>query len=1090
VKKYYNYIFTALILFGLNLQISAQPLKFKQLTMESGLSNNRVFTIIQDRIGFMWFGTSDGLNRYDGYSFKVFRHDPNDSNSVSNNYIEALFEDSNSNIWIGTKDGILNKYDHVKDKFSHWKLKSDVSGYNSITSIYEDSKSNIWIGTRIDGLYKLDPKNSLIDHWTVKLDDVNSLSNNYVTSIIEDNNGNIIVSTYNGLNILNPNKPNDGFKIFYCEANNSNSLSGNIIWTLSKSSIDPNIIFIGTFQHVTKYNSIDSTFERIKIANPNKLQLGTSCGYTIDEIIEGEKILWINSYAGLIRINLSSGKTNRFIHDDNDPYSLINDQINLLFKDQTGILWLATEGGISYITPKSTLFNSSRHNYDNDNFTSSLDKKNITAISMFENDRIWIGTIDGLYLLSNMNVKPQIKNISKFNGYYIWSIESVSRDEIWVGTYGQGLKQFNYIKNKITNWDLDEIKYRGQSVYFNKSLLEDRKKNIWIGYWGVGVARINPKTGSHSIWLNDPKNPNSLSYNNVWVIKEDQLGRIWIGTEGGGLNLFNDKEGSIFYHWLITGDKNQRLSSNSIYSICETKRNKGSNNSETTLWVGTNNGLNKFVIKNNKPNSNIYDIDVKIEHFSVKDGLSDNNVNSIVEDNNGNLWLGTNLGISFFDVSKKSFSNFSTEDGIKGQIMNQGSVLNINNGLILFGSTEGLNILEPAKIKLSLYKPNLVITDFQIFNKSVKTGSSFILEKSIQTTKRIKLYYDQEVFSFEFAALDYNSPQTIQYAYMMEGFDKDWIKSGSRRYVTYTNLDPGEYTFKVKSTNADCVWNDKGKSILIIIEPPFWKNWWAYITYAIVFIITFFSFKKYKTKKRRKKEEDERRTMLEKEKLKQSQLKLEAAEYKTKVLESEKEIEKQQIRNRISTDLHDEIGSNLSSIILLSSLVKNKQNYDKEIKKYLSAIHGAAKTSAEAIRDIVWFINPASDQIDQLASKMVETANVMLGDIKHEIKNINFDVLEKLQPDVKRNIFLIYKEILTNIIKHSRADFVSISIMKKNNTFIFSVADNGIGFNLNSKNNGNGLRNLKYRANQINGNLQISSESMKGTTITFEYKMA
>lgn len=1084
------FILITLILCGLNLPMFSQQVKFQHLTMENGLSNNKVFTVIQDRIGFIWFGTNDGLNRYDGYNFKVFRNNPNDSNSISDNSIEALLEDREGNIWIGTKDGVLNKYNPITEEFTHWKLKLVSPGYNTIKYIYEDSKRNIWVGTLTGGLYRLNYKKNIIDHWIANPDKINSLSNNYVTSIVEDNIGNIIVGTYNGLNIFKPDKPQNGFKTFYYEVDNINSLSSNIIWMVSKSSIDSNIIWIGAIKGVIKFNSINSTFKRIEITNPDNLLFGTSCNYVIEEIIDGEEILWIDSYGGLVKLNLTLNKTDRFFHNENNSQSLIHNQINKIFKDRTGVIWVATESGVSYITPKSTLFNSFNLGNDAKHIALQLNKKNITAISKFNDNRTWIATTDGLYLLTNINNNSQIRKISKFDGYYIWSLISTKMNEVWVGTYGKGLKQFNYIKNKITDWDLNKTNFLGQSIYFNKAVLEDSEKNIWIGYWGVGVVRLNPRTGNYTRWLNNPENPKSLSFDGVWVIEEDRLGRIWIGTKAGGLNLFEDRDGGIFHHWLQTKKNRNELSSNRIFSLCAAKKNIGSDNSKTILWIGSSNGLNKFIIKNNKPNSDIYDIDVKINFYTVDDGLSDNYINSIVEDEKGNLWLGTNSGISFFDVSKEIFSNFSTEDGINGTMMNHKSALNLNNGLILFGSTKGLNILEPAKIKPSSYKPNLVITDFQIFNKSVKVGNNSPLKQSIQTTDKIKLAYNQNVFSFEFAALDYNSPQTIQYAYMIEGFDKDWIISKKRRYVTYTNLDPDEYTFKIKSTNADGIWDNKGKSVLIRIEPPYWKTWWAYISYALVFILGFYSFRKYETNKRRKKVEDILSAVVEREKLKQSELKVKAAEYKTKVVESEKETEKQQIRNRISTDLHDEIGSNLSSIILLSSLVNKKQKVDEELKKYLTEIHGAAKISAEAIRDIVWLVNPTSDQTNKLASKMVETANAMLGDIKHESKKSNFDTTEKLPPDVKRNIFLIYKEILTNIIKHSQASFVKINIIEENDTFKFSVEDNGVGFDIHRKNGGNGLRNLKYRTQQIDGNLQISSEEKKGTVITFIYNMA
>ena len=1070
-----------------NNNLFSQQIKFKHLTVENGISNNIVNTLIQDKSGFMWFGTNDGLNRYDGYDFKIFRHNPEDSNSISDNSIHSLFEDKKGGIWIGTKSGVLNKYNPRTEKFIKIKLQSNINVYNGIESIYEDNLGNLWLGTHLEGLYKINVKNSKIDHWTANSNKPKSLSNNYILSILEDNNGNIVIGTYNGLNIFNPAEPQNGFKKFYHESNNPNSLNDNLIWALSKSSIATNIIWIGNSKGVTEYNSAYSTFRRIKLDNTTNLQFGESCGYTIDEINAGEKIMWVLSYGGLLRVNLATGISRRFIHDETNSQSLSNNHINKILKDRTGVIWAATENGISYFTPKSTSFNFYSFDYKID---SQLKGKDITALSKLSKDKIWVGTNEGLFLLSNLESNPKLERISKFDGLNIWSLLSPNSNELWIGTYGKGLKQFNYINGKITDWDINKTNVGGQSIYFNKTLLEDSEQNIWIGYWGAGLAKLNPKTGSYKVWLKEPENPKSLSFNSVWTIKEDRFGRIWLGTYGGGLNLFEDKDGGLFHHWLKQESNKYKLSSNNIFSIHEAKNIKDGDDSEIILWIGTDNGLNKFIVKNKKGDADLFDISVKSEIYDIEDGLFDNTINSISEDNKGNLWLGTNSGISFFDVRKKAFINYTKEDGINGILMNPESALNLDNGLILIGGNEGFNIFDPSKMKLSSYKPNLVITDFKIFNKPIKIGKNFQFKESIQTTKEIKLSYNQEVFSFEFAALDYNSSKTIQYSYIMEGFDKDWIKSGTRRFASYTNLDPGEYTFKIKSTNADGIWNDRSKSILIIITPPFWKTWWAYITYCLVFIICFYLISKYRSNKRKKKEEERLNAVIEREKLTQAELRVEAAEYKTRVIETEKEIEKQQIRNRISADLHDEIGSNLSSIILLSSLVDKKQNFDDELRKYITEIHGAAKISAEAIRDIVWFINPASDQIANLVSKMVQTSNTMLSSIEHELIKSNFDVTEKLPPNVKRNVFLIYKEILNNIIKHSRADFVSINIKQENNIFEFSVTDNGVGITLDENNDGNGLKNLKFRADQINANLQISSKEMKGTTITLIYSMA
>ena len=308
IRIYHSLIITIIILCGFNLQVFPQPIKFKHLTVENGLSNNYVNAVIQDQYGFMWFGTNDGLNRYDGYNFKIFRNEPDDSNSISENSIHTLLEDEKGEIWIGTKSGVLNKYNPRTEKFTKIRLQSTIEVDNGIESIYEDNLGNIWIGTHLEGLYRLNPKDNIIDHWNANSNNPNSLSNNYVLSILEDNGGNIIIGTYNGLNIFNPHKPQDGFKTFYQAPNNPNSLSDNLIWALSKSSIDSNIIWIGTSNGVTEYNSANSAFRRIKIDNSANLQFGESCGYAIDEINAGEKIMWVLSYGGLLRIKSDNRK--------------------------------------------------------------------------------------------------------------------------------------------------------------------------------------------------------------------------------------------------------------------------------------------------------------------------------------------------------------------------------------------------------------------------------------------------------------------------------------------------------------------------------------------------------------------------------------------------------------------------------------------------------------------------------------------------------------------------------------------------------------------------------------------------------------
>jgi len=549
----------------------AQSITFDHLTVENGLSNNIVNTVIQDQIGFMWFATEDGLNRYDGYDFKIFRHDPENSNSISDNSIWALCEDRQGNIWVGTKAGILDKYNSDTEIFTHWEIKSDLTEENSITAIFEDRKGSIWIGTYKDGLYRLVPQTNKSDHWNPTTDDEKSLSHNYIHDICEDNDGNILIGTHIGLNKFNPDSPQDGFEKFFYSPDSQKSLSDNLIWGISKSTLYPDNMWVCTLNNLTRFNSKKIIFERIEIANPNDLQYGQSINSVVEVNLNGEKVLWLGSYSGLVRINLTSGTTKRFVHDELNLQTLSSNQINHIVDDRTGVLWIATENGVSYSTPKSTSFNSIALGNDDSKVIPVLKKKNITAISKFDDSKIWIGTSDGLYLLDDIEINAPIKKLPEFRNDHIWSLTSTNENEIWIGTFGKGLNQFNYGENKIVSWDLNDPKIRTQSVFYNRALFADSKENIWVGYWGVGAARITPRNGKSEVWLNEPGNPRSLSHNDVWVIKEDRFGRIWLGTRGGGLNLFEDKDGGIFHHWIQSKDDKNSLCSNNIFSICEAK---------------------------------------------------------------------------------------------------------------------------------------------------------------------------------------------------------------------------------------------------------------------------------------------------------------------------------------------------------------------------------------------------------------------------------------------------------------------------------------------------------------------------------------
>jgi ligand-binding sensor domain-containing protein len=624
-------------------KIIPQSIYFNHLTTEDGLSNNNVYDVIQDHIGFLWFATDDGLNRFDGYDFKVFRNDPANQISISDNSVWALREDRKGFIWIGTKNGWLNRYDPVSEKFKKWKIESDVFKENAITFIYEDSKGLIWVGTYRSGLYNLDPSTNKIDHWSNETNNNSSISNNYISSVLEDSFGNLWVSTYNGLNKLSFQSSSKRFSHYFHNPSNPNSISNNIVWYLTQSDADSNVIWIGTANGLTKFQTGKEIFSQIQIPNPDQLQFGNGAGRVIEEKTnDDESILWIDSYAGLIRLNIKNGSTSRFIHKKNDPNTIISNQIHRIFKDRSGVLWAATDEGLSYFSLRSAKFNylfSENFNLTN---PEALRKKNINAIIKTSDGRIWFGTDEGLFYLDRSNNKIVIKKISQSEKLNVWSLASGS-DVLWIGTYGSGLFYLDLKTNLLGAIPNYKKSGRSQAVNYIKSLCVDNNKNLWIGFWGMGLARFDPSDKHYEGWLNEKSDSNSLSFDDVWVIHQDRKGRLWIGTDGGGLNLayrqaslFNKTIGEKFYCWTSgqTGRKN--LSSRGIYSICEALvKNKAED--ITLLWIGTNNGLNKFIVKNSESKKDLPP-EVEIKYFTIKDGLADNSVKSIIEDDDGNLW--------------------------------------------------------------------------------------------------------------------------------------------------------------------------------------------------------------------------------------------------------------------------------------------------------------------------------------------------------------------------------------------------------------------------------------------------------------------
>jgi len=779
-----------------------RPVVFQEISLDQGLSQSIVECILQDNRGFMWFGTEDGANRYDGYGFTVLRHDPVNVNSLSYNEITSMAEDRNGNIWIGTFYGGVNRYDPNADTVK--RFRAEPSNPNSLSHdnvkvVFVDRSGTVWVGTD-GGLNRLNPDSeqfSVFRH-SGKLPE--SISNNQVRCLFEDRAGNFWVGTDDGLNLMN--RETGRFRHLFHDPENSNTLTNSEIYTV---------------------------------------------------FVDSGGAVWVGTNRGLNRMNLNSGKVRRFVHNSSDPDSLNHNQVRSVFEDDEGRLWVGTNGGGLDILDRRT--GKFIHHVANAQDSASISYNEVTSIYEDRSRNLWVGTYGGGVDKINLKRKgfklyrqqPGIENT--LSQEIVWSILEDENGILWLGTHGGGLNRFDRSSGVYTHYLANPADPDSLSNNIVRVVFQDSKKNIWVGTHGGGLNLLDRRTGKFTQFRHDPDNPASLSHDQIRVIYEDKSGRLWIGTYGGGLNLFNrqDKTFSRFQHsegdpgsissdfvrsvledrfgnlWIGTqggglnlldrrtgkfthfrhSDKNlETLSNDYIFCLYEDKAGN--------FWIGTwGSGLNQF------------DRDTgRFHSYTEKDGLADNAIYGILEDEEGRLWLSTNNGLSTFNPTTKKFRNYDVKDGLQSNEFNGGSFFKSKSGEMFFGGIHGFNAFYPNEIKNNPFVPPIHITAFLKFNE--KTS----LRPLWNEGDEIVLSYTDYVFSFEFAGLEYTAPEKNLYAYKMEGLDDTWIKTtADKRFASYTTLAPGNYTFHVKGSNNDGVWNDTGTFLRVKIVPPIWKTW-------------------------------------------------------------------------------------------------------------------------------------------------------------------------------------------------------------------------------------------------------------------------
>jgi diguanylate cyclase (GGDEF)-like protein len=817
---------------------SEPDLRFEHLNLEHGLPQSTVFTIHQDKQGFMWFGTQDGLARFDGYDFKVFKHSTKDSTSISNNSIRAIAEDKAGFLWIGTFGGGLNRFDPKKEQFIRFNSSSKTEtklSHDYISSIVVSEKGNLWIGTMGGGVNHFNVKAAEFKHYKFNINNLNSLSNDDVRGIEEDKQGNIWIGTFGGgLNRFNPNKSK--FTYFRTNENDINSLSDDRVSTIKIDKRGD--IWIGTEVGLNRFNFKKRIFNRYFHDENNNNSLSDNRIWSITE--DHKNNIWIGANGtnggGLNKLNVNTGHFSRYTSKPNEPSSLSRNKIWSLFEDKDNNMWVGTAvGGLNRVNLKKAFFN--LHHYQSNN-ANSLNNNEVYAIAGNGDGNVYIGTDGGgvNYFDTKLGLFTHYtqdnNDINSLSDNNVRAIELDKKGNVWIGTGGGGLNYFDPITAKFKHFRAKQ----GDSTTINNdkvtAIAETDDGKVWFGTFGGGINIFNPENDQFKFYKFDESQKSSLSSNFINVIIQDENLNIWIGTRGGGLNLYNVNSQSFQRFQHDFNDPNS-LSNNDVRDIFE--------DSEGNLWVGTTIGLNLF-----EKNTG------QFKSFNVNNGLRNDYIYRIEEDNNRNLWLSTNHGISQFKLNTLSFKNFDVTDGLQSNEFNTGASFKSHNGEIYFGGINGINSFYPENFAEDASMPSVVLTDVLLFNKSVALTSieknqppqeALTLDTSINYLDGITLTHKENVITFEFSALHFTNPKKNRFSYKLVGFDEDWNSTSfDKRRATYTNLNSGDYVFNVRASNADSVWNMAGTSIRVTVLPPAWKTWWAYTIYVLIGVVIIWGF--------------------------------------------------------------------------------------------------------------------------------------------------------------------------------------------------------------------------------------------------------
>ncbi len=1073
-------------------QTTANDAFFEHLGTDDGLSQNDVNCIFQDSEGLMWFGTHDGLNRYDGYNFKIYRPENNNSNSINSNLIFALTGDQKGNLWIGSSGDGLSHFNKKTEKFTHYihepenpkSLKN-----NQINGLFVDSKNRLWVAT-IDGvsMAQLSEESAMeFEHFEF-VNRQTIVGNAYC--FLEDEKNQLWIGTARGLYKLVENQ--NGNKHFSLEAFRYSQIR-------SISQTNFGYILVGA------NNSLYSLDINSPSLKSNLILTNTAGNTSISSILVQKNTIWAGTGNGLFKLEFNPvGKeitlSNRYTYHPQQVNSISKNIIKALYLDKTDIVWIGTNGGgINKYDPNRKKFKHIKNSLN----PKSLSYDKIRAIYEDSHENLWIGTeggelnmlpkenADGFY--TGFRIFPNIRNIFSIN-----EIERKGRKILLLG----GESYSTIVQLDIT--DPNNIIQVSDPIFANFvgsvfSILEDSNKNLWIGTYNQGVLRwiydSETETYRKDVLSHTERDYLSISSNIIRNILEDHKGNIWFAT-GNGLSMLpkdeilrNNPKFKIFKY---DKENPNSLSHNYILELFQ-DHNK-------TLWIGTfGGGLNKYIPSETETGQDAF------VAFKEGDGLPNNVVKGILQDGNGNLWVSTNKGLSKFHPENETFKNYDVNDGLQDNEFQELARLHRKNGDLIFGGINGFNIFSPSKIKDNPIEAETIITGLSVFNKPIAVGDTInnrvLLKSPISNVDRIQLKYKENSFSFEFAGLHYSAPEKNNFLYMLEGFDKDWIFTDSKkRFATYTNLSPGDYTLMVKASNNDNVWDSTPSKINITIAPPYYLTKLAFLIYALILgglLLMYRRFTIIKTSKKHAMELEH--------------------------IEKEKNEELQRIKLEFFTNITHEFTTPLTLIKgPLKYLQKQGNGIDNEAKqeqyklmqkntdyllRLITQLLDFRKINQGKMRlvmrnsNIVNFIKEVSEPFQFMARKHHIAFNIEGTD--NNIKSwFDHDAVEKIMNNLLSNAFKFTPEngvIEVSISSHQGAIFKNSN--RTTNYIEIEVRDSGAGMSeskvkniferffsekneerKNSKGMGIGLAFVKSLIELHQGNINVDSDIGKGTT--------